>query len=113
VDYGGPLKLAPVGVIVTGRILRMEHQLVAMEKNVRLPKAFLLIIASDTLEVNGASSPFYAILVRPAPSRVQTGNPKLDAWPHGTFVFPARDPRNVVQVPFESHWRTAAAPALR
>jgi hypothetical protein len=104
---------APVGAVVTGRILRMEHQLAAMEKNVRLPKAFLLIIAFDTLEVNGASSPFYAILVRPAPSRVQSGNPRLDAWPHGTFVFPARDSRYVVRVPFESHWRTVAAPALR
>jgi hypothetical protein len=41
------------------------------KKNVRRPKAFLLIIAFDTLEVN------------------------------------------VVRVPFESHWRTVAAPALR
>jgi hypothetical protein len=106
----GSKMLVPAGAVVTGRIIRMEHQLAAMENNHRLPKAFVMTVAFDTLEANAASSPFYATLVRPAPTQTQTGNPKLKDWPHGTFVFPSGDPHYVVRTPFETLWRTVARP---
>lgn len=96
----------PAGAVVTGRIIRMEHQLAVMSTNGRLPKAFVITIAFDTVKANGVSSPFYATLVRPVSTRWQVGNPKLDAWPHGTFIFPSGASRYVVRAPFESHWRT-------
>jgi hypothetical protein len=108
--FKGSKVLVPAGAVVTGRIIRMEHQLAVMEKTGRLPKAFVITIAFDTVEANGVSSPFYATLVRPVSTRWQVGNPKLDAWPHGTFVFASGASRYVVGARFESHWRTVAAP---
>jgi hypothetical protein len=98
--------LAPVGAIVTGRIIGMKHQLAQ-------PKVFVISVAFDTIEANGAASPFYATLISPVRTQDQPGNQKLKDWPHGTFAFPSRGARYVVQVPFESHWRTVKPPALR
>ncbi len=109
----GSKVLAPAGAIVTGRIVRMEHQLAVMENGHRLPQAFVISVAFDTLEVKGVVSPFYATLVRPAPTQMQVGNPRLKDWPHGTFVFPSNDARYVVRTPFESRWRTVPPPVSR
>jgi hypothetical protein len=99
------------GSTVTGRIIRMAYQ--------RNPEpAFLIFVAFDALEANGAVSPFYAKLVFPktAESEKPPGNRNmmltghgLKDWPLGMFGFRApRDGHLVVRVPFKSKWLTTA-----
>jgi hypothetical protein len=65
--------ILPEGAIVRGRIVRMEHDLLAAR--------FLVSIAFESLEVNGVESPFYAGVKEPkAILREQS-------WPNGTVVF--------------------------
>jgi len=97
------------GAMVTGRIVRMRRQ--------RDPPLLLISIAFETLEDNGASSPFYARLIDPAPATEKglyqtmmlTGHGLKD-WPQGRFGFTPRA-HLVIPAPFKSIWLTTAPPA--
>ena len=99
------------GATVTGRIVRMRRQ--------ADPPLFPISIAFDTLEDHGASSPFYARLIDPAPATEKalyqtmtlTGHGLKD-WPQGRFGFKPRA-HLVIPAPFKSKWVTTAPPAAR
>jgi hypothetical protein len=99
------------GATATGRIVRMRRQWD--------PPLFLISVAFETLEDNGASSPFYAKLIHPAPATekvvyrtmVLTGHGFKD-WPQGQFGFPPRA-HLVIPAPFKSIWLTTTPPAAR
>ncbi len=99
--------LVPAGAIVTGRIMRMAHQLAS-------PPCFLISVAFDTLEAAGVVLPFYANLNRPAALEktlgkwtAVTGN-GLATWPQATFIFLSRDARLIVPRDYKSKWKTTA-----
>jgi hypothetical protein len=99
------------GATVTGRIVRMRRQWD--------PPLFLVSVAFETLEDNGASSPFYARLIAPTPAvekaayqtMALTGHGLKD-WPQGNLGFPPRA-HLVIPAPFKSIWLTTAPPAAR
>jgi hypothetical protein len=99
------------GATVTGRFVGMRRQ--------RDPPLFLISIAFDTLENNGASSPFYAKLIDPPPATEKivyqtmllTGHGLKD-WPQGRFGFRPRA-HLVVSALFKSKWLTTAPLAAK
>jgi hypothetical protein len=96
--------LVPTGAIVSGRILRMEHQQARSFDNVWQPPRFLVSVAFDTLEIAGVRSRFYARLERPALNEMLTRSQgQSQDLPQGTFAFVTGDRRYVVRPPFESH----------
>jgi hypothetical protein len=99
--------LIPADATVKGRITRAEHHL--------LPAPyFLLAVAFDRLERNGASSPFFARLAEgDALARELGANPPprgqgVERWARGIFLFRTKKPRYVVPAGYESEWTTLA-----
>jgi hypothetical protein len=97
-----PLMLA--GAKVTGRIVRVVHE--------REPTKFVVTLAFDTIQRKGVASPFYARLVSPPSAKEVlmqktklTGHGLAD-WPHGTLIFPTRQPHFVIPDSFQSTWKT-------
>jgi hypothetical protein len=92
------------GAKVTGRIVRVVHE--------REPANFLVTLAFDTIVWEGVASPFYALLVNPPSAKEVllqgtklTGHGLAD-WPHGTLIFPTRQPHFVIPDSFQSTWET-------
>jgi hypothetical protein len=100
------------GATVAGRIVRMRRQWD--------PSLFLISLAFETLENNGASSPFYATLIDPEPVKEKalyetmplTGHGLKD-WPQGRFGFFSPKARLVIPASFKSKWLTTPPPSAR
>jgi hypothetical protein len=97
----------PAGAVVRGRIRRVEHHF--------FPKPYFLIaIAFNRVEVQGALSPFAAHSETDAALAKELGaNLEIRAsgiwyWDVGTFLFPSAKPRMVMPAGFESKWFTLA-----
>ncbi len=94
--------LVPAGAILKGRITRMEHRLAS-------PGLFLIGMAFDSLEVNGAASPCRLTLDATHLSRRQLElTADLPAPENGAvFPFPSSKPRIVVPAGYKMIWLTA------
>ena len=89
--------LAPVGSIVTGRIVRIEHRL-------HPKKYFVVSMAFDRVQVDGK---FFKLRVKSDGNGMFTpksGTPDSE-WPIGTFLFPGKNSRYVIPAGFKSKWR--------
>jgi hypothetical protein len=94
--------LAPKAAIVTGRIIRMEH-------NLGPRKYFLLSIAFDTVQAGGTNFRLYA---RSDGNGTGSGHERKD-WPMGNFFFLTKQPRYVIPAGYISKWRTTAPVSAR
>jgi hypothetical protein len=104
---GSKEDLIPAGVMVHGRIRRMEHHL--------LPEPyFLFAIAFNRMELNGALVPF-AARHEADPRAASELGAQLSVratgiwfWDVGTFLFRTDKPRYVLPAGFKSKWFTLA-----
>jgi hypothetical protein len=100
--------LVPAGAIVHGRIRRVEHHL--------LPRPYFLIaLAFNRVEVEGAQSPFAArsepepALTRELGANLAVRETGFRFWGVGTFLFPTTRDHLVVPAGSESKWFTLVA----
>jgi hypothetical protein len=102
--------LIPAGALVHGRILQMRRQ--------HTPSQFLISIAFETLEMNGALSPISIQLERELKAEKRTENeihsrlpgfsfpPPSSGEKGSLFTMPARSGSYVMAAGFESNWIT-------
>jgi hypothetical protein len=98
------------GVIVRGRITRLERHL--------LPEPYFLIAMSfNRLTRGDISSPFAAkydsnaALAKKLGAALHSRSRGLEFWDVGTFLFPSSKPTYVLPAGYESKWATLATPS--
>ncbi len=94
--------IAPVGATLTGRIMRMEHQ-------VRSPRSFLIWLKFDTIEVNGVVWSIHARLARCEDSRLQEScsvATMSDQPRDRAFLFQTKSPNILIPAGYKSRWLT-------
>jgi hypothetical protein len=107
---GSAEELIPRGAVVRGHIRRVEHHLLPA-------RYFLLAIAFNRVEVDGAISPFAArsdsnaALAKELGASVAMRGTGIRLWGVGTFLFPTNQSRTVIPAGFESKWFTLATGA--
>ncbi len=97
--------LAPAGAILTGRIMRLEHQK-------RKPSSFLIWLDFDTIEANGVVSSIRARLIGcgdPDPQICSIAKMSDQKW-NRALHFHADSPKIVVPRGFPSRWVTGDPP---
>jgi hypothetical protein len=104
---GSTEDLIPAGAMVYGRLRRVEH-------HVQSPAYFLVMIAYNRVDVQGAVSPFVARSDAGAEQAKELGanlemrDTGIRFWGVGTFVFPTGKPEIVIPAGFQSKWFTLA-----
>ena len=100
--------LVPAGSIVTGRLFRVEHH----PKSLLRGAYFVISMAFDRVEVNGAVSPFHVRLdkntaIRSTPPTGQGA----ESFPEGLISFAAPQVNFVVPAGYTSKWHTIVPPS--
>jgi hypothetical protein len=104
---GSAEELIPAGAMVHGRIRRVEH-------HVSSKPYFVIAMAFNRVEVNGAVSPFVvrsevdAGLARELGANLAMRETGIRFWGVGTFLFPTTKGHIVIPAGFESKWFTLA-----
>jgi len=105
---GSNEELIPAGAMVYGHIRRVEHH--------HLPAPyFLLSIAFNRVDVQGAIAPFFARseanaeLAKELGANVAIRGSGVRLWGVGTFLFPTNKSHVVIPAGFESKWFTLAS----
>jgi hypothetical protein len=107
---GSTEELVPAGAVVYGRIRRIEHYLSPAPY-------FLIAVAFNRVDVQGALSPFAAHsepdaeLTRMLGASLEVHAAGIWFWDVGTFLFPTSKSRTVAPAGFESKWFTLATGA--